>query len=136
MASVGKPSQYRLELHYLVSNVTLVDLDLDAQELGGVISWHPPEPDVSLVETYSVYLAEDAVGANRTVLSNLAAGTNQLSLAADFDLAPGLTHILVYTRSALFEQSSPAVLNVLDANVSVFNVSITDIDLDDGEAEH
>ena len=42
----------------MITNLTFVDQDLDALELGGPISWIEPE-NVNLVAKYLVYLAED-----------------------------------------------------------------------------
>ena len=44
-----------------VSAVSFGDLDLDANHVGGDVSWTPPENDAGL-ETYETYLATDAAG--------------------------------------------------------------------------
>ncbi len=44
-----------------VSAVSFGDLDLDANHVGGDVSWTPPDNDAS-IETYETYLATDAAG--------------------------------------------------------------------------
>lgn len=42
------------------------------------------------------------------------------------------SHLLVYTKSALAEQSTPVAFNLSDSDASVSNISFPDLDLDQG----
>ena len=45
-----------------VSAVSFVDLDLDENDVGGAMSWAPPNDGTAFIETYETYLATDAAG--------------------------------------------------------------------------
>ena len=118
-----------------VNDVDFVDFDLDAAELGGTLTWSPPEI-LTLVTHYSVYLAEDAAGAGRVQLptnfAHLAAGTS--AQAVPVDTAVGsLTHAVVYTKSSLAEQTTPEALLLADTDASPENADFVDDDLDAGQ---
>ncbi|CAJ1362835.1 unnamed protein product, partial [Effrenium voratum] len=75
----------------------------------------------------------DLAGSNRTLLHLVPMGINQLFLGADTSRLPSQTYLLVYTKSALFEQSTASELQVEDSDISAKNVSFVDVDLDDTE---
>jgi hypothetical protein len=114
-----------------VSDVTFPDRDLDPQELGGVLTWIPPQ-DPAQVAAYHVYFFD---GINRTALGDgyqVPIGTNQLDILVDTPM--GENHqILVYTKSLLVEQSTPSMLFINDTDSSISNLSFIDRDLDGKE---
>ncbi|CAE8581857.1 unnamed protein product, partial [Polarella glacialis] len=115
-----------------VLGVTFTDLDLDAAEVAGTVSWTPPG-DVSLVLHYAVAFATDTSGLGRSELGSLQpVGTNQLDAPANTALA-GSSHLVVYSRSALAEQTTPANLAISDSAPLVSNLQLPDEDLDAGE---
>jgi hypothetical protein len=125
-----------------VVDVTAVASDVDFDptfigvvQLGGTVKWNPPE-DVSQVSMYSVYLAKSTSGQKFQFLSNVTVGVNQLSVGALKALSdPTVSNILVYARSSIAEQTTPAyagyAINTSAASVS--NVTFVDLDLDQTE---
>ena len=59
----------------------------------------------------------------------MAVGTNVFAVPPDTNSA-GKSHIVVYTKSALAEQTTPAALALTDVSKSVSAVSFGDLDLD------
>jgi len=114
------------DVHLTVTNLLLVDKDLDATEVGGTPSWTPPAAAASITE-YFVYLAENAAGANRQFIDSVAVGTNQAEVPADTALASH-THLLCYIKSATAEQSTPAAFPISDTTSSVSSVAFVDKD--------
>ena len=62
----------------------------------------------------------------------MAVGTNQGAMVADSALG-SYTHLVVYTKSSLAEQTTPAALSLTDVISSVSGVGFVDKDLDAGE---
>ena len=61
------PDMVRLhDAHAHVSGLGFVDQDMDANEVGGKVTWSAAMPDVSRVVNYSVYFAEDAAGKGKS----------------------------------------------------------------------
>jgi hypothetical protein len=89
--------------------------------VGGDVSWIPPESDAG-IETYETYLATDAAGSGGVLAGSLAVGTNVYAVSSDTN-STGKPHIVVYTKSTLAEQTTPAAL-------ALSAVSFGDLDLD------
>eukprot|EP00439_Symbiodinium_sp_Y106_P020057 s5903_g2.t1 len=128
----------------IVANLRLIDLDLEARrsfratslsdplEIGGRATWTPPA-NIALVEAYRMYLAADASGLGRSQVGlEVPVGTNQQDLSAETALEP-FSHVVVYTRSSLEEQSTPIALSLIDtiAQVSDSDILFPDFDLDE-----
>ena len=96
--------------------------------MGGDVSWIPPESDAG-IETYETYLATDAAGSGGVLAGGVAVGTNVYAVLSDTD-STGKSHIVVYTKSVLVEQTTPASLALTDVSKSVSAVSFGDLDLD------
>ena len=96
--------------------------------MGGDVSWTPPESDAG-IETYETYLATDAAGSGGVLAGGVAVGTNVYAVSSDTD-STGKSHIVVYTKSTLAEQTTPAALELTDVSKSVSAVSFGDLDLD------
>jgi len=121
-----------LDRHSVVTNLAFPDTDLDAQQLGGVITWTAPL-DVAMVTYYSVYLALSPAGAGKVQQgSDIAVATNLPTVAQDTALG-SFTYILVYTKSALSEQTTPRALLIDDLYGGVSGITLADQDLDDGQ---
>ncbi|CAK9114836.1 unnamed protein product [Durusdinium trenchii] len=115
-----------------VRNISFVGKDLDMHDLGGVLSWEPPET-LRRVTSYYVYLAEDAAGSARSQIQPmLMAGDNDIDVPAE---TPRLnfTHFVVYTASILAEQTTPSFRAIQDEASRAANVSFIDEDLDEFE---
>jgi hypothetical protein len=115
-----------------VSNVAFIDRDLDEGEIGDTVAWTAPL-DVTLVTYYSVYLAYSGYGLKRSQLSHdVGVGTNELLIPGDTDLR-NFSHIVVYTKSSLVEQTTPVALSIHynDTERLVSNIAFTDRDLDE-----
>lgn len=100
-----------------VSNVSFADLDLDSGDLGGSVVWLPPSSVVQ-VTNYNVYLSEDLAGTTRTALApplSSSVGTNDVSIPAETSRENN-SYWLVYTQSALDEQTTPVSNLIVDAN--------------------
>ncbi|CAK9005928.1 unnamed protein product [Durusdinium trenchii] len=112
-----------------VDSVSFTDLDLDPLEIGGIVTWNEPF-DTSQVAFYDVYLGLSDAGENRSqVESPVAVLNTQLVLSAD--TAQGFSnYLLVYSRSTLVEQTTPAFQVIVDQSASVSAVAFTDFDVD------
>jgi len=115
------------------TNVTFIDLDLDATQLGGDVTWFAPD-DVAHVIAYRAYLATGAAaGSTRSaqVDSEVPAGSNNLKVFLPPETAVGSwTHFTVYARSSIGEQTTPSSELLSDSSASVTSVSFIDKDLD------
>ncbi|CAE8625185.1 unnamed protein product, partial [Polarella glacialis] len=112
-----------------VSDISFVDHDLDIREFSGNVSWVEP-PSLERVEAYRVYLAENAEGSGRSRMGDeVAAGSSRILMPAETKQGDA-THIVVYARSVLAEQTTPVAFLVSDTAFSVANVSFPDLDLD------
>ncbi|CAE8611043.1 unnamed protein product [Polarella glacialis] len=115
-----------------VSQIDFVDRDLDLQQLGGLVTWVSPEyaPSAGRVEAYQVYLAESSTGLGRSQIGQeVLEGTNDIALASETSLA-SFSHVLVYTKSSLVEQTTPVALKLVDQGATVSNITFPDLDLD------
>ncbi|CAJ1450024.1 unnamed protein product [Effrenium voratum] len=120
-----------------ISNLRFTDLDLDQLELGGYATW---TGSTIGVVGYRMYLATDASGAGRTqVGSEVPVGGNVQMVPAETALGD-FTHLVVYTRSALAEQSTPVAplgsdrwLPLVDNVAQVTDIIFPDFDLDQGD---
>jgi len=65
-----------------VSAVSFGDRDLNANLVGGDVSWTPPEIDAGF-ETYETCLATDAAGSGEALTGSIAAGTNVCAVPPD-----------------------------------------------------
>ncbi|CAJ1427337.1 unnamed protein product [Effrenium voratum] len=107
-----------------VSSTGFADLDLDAKEVGGQVTWNLPE-DLAQVTGLEVYL----LGAERSQVASLKALTSA-------DILPDtatqdFTQVAVFTRSALTEQTTPGTAAALwDAWALAEDVTFVDQDLD------
>ena len=93
------------------SSVAFTDRDLDPEMVGGTLTWSPPG-DASLVAHYAVY-ADRGGGLPRSLVDSVPVGTNVLSVPAGTVFAQ-YSHLSVFTKSAAFEQSTPASQSVSD----------------------
>ncbi len=111
-----------------VSAVSIGDLDLDANHVGGDVSWTPPVSDAN-IKTYETYLAIDAAGSSGALAGSVTVGTYVYAVSSDTD-STGKSHIVVYTKSTRAGQMMPAALALADVSKSVSAVSFGDLDLD------
>ncbi|CAE7268472.1 unnamed protein product, partial [Symbiodinium necroappetens] len=114
-----------------VSNIRFVDQDLDEVDLGGDVHWEAPE-SMRRVSAYLVKLATDEpVPTDHSQIGlDVPAGTYNLLAPADMNPLH-YTRIVVYTRSTLAEQTTPAGYHFVDKSSPVLNVSFFDYDLDE-----
>lgn len=96
-----------------VSSIVFVDKDLDEMEVGGDIYWDMVVSDERVV-TYHVYLADGVAGPTRSqVAQAIPVGTQESPVLEDTAIGIS-THVLVYTKSALVEQSTPVYVALSD----------------------
>lgn len=115
-----------------VSNLLFVDYDLDLLEIGGFATWDEPSASLPVIG-YSAYLAADAQGLSRSPVDvGLNVGTSSLAVPENTQHG-GLLTLLVYTRSLLGEQTTPAHYTLIDVERSASALDFTDVDLDEGE---
>ncbi|CAE7663589.1 PIF1 [Symbiodinium sp. CCMP2592] len=113
-----------------VLTVNFTDEDLDEGELGGKISFDVVSGDTSQVVTFSAYGADSEDGRGyRFALGAVQLGTWSLDLSPEVSVQ-NFSHLLLYARSSLFEQTTPAIIELTDVNASVSGTSFTDLDLD------
>eukprot|EP00439_Symbiodinium_sp_Y106_P041770 s2503_g5.t1 len=115
----------------MAANMSFIDEDLDESEIGGNLTWYPPA-DTSEVSDYLVYLAEDQAGRNRSLVGVVEVGTHDFAVPPDTPLL-SFTHLTIFARSELVEQTTPMALPIVDSVSSVSNASFTDLDLDAGD---
>ncbi|CAE7213789.1 unnamed protein product, partial [Symbiodinium pilosum] len=104
--------------------------DLDPLEFGGNVTWQ--EPAVSdRVQDYLLYFAEDAIGTNRSPVGSIVpVGTSRELLAPEISQLPAFTHLVIYTRSYLVEQTTPGYFALSDTISIVSSIVFEDLDLD------
>ena len=90
----------------IVSHVAFGELDLDANHVGGDMSWTPAVGDAG-IESYETYLVIGAAGSWGMLAGGVAVGTNVCAGSSDAD-STGKSHIVVYTKSSLAEPTTPA----------------------------
>eukprot|EP00746_Dinoflagellata_sp_MGD_P032259 gnl/MRDRNA2_/MRDRNA2_176781_c0_seq1.p1 gnl/MRDRNA2_/MRDRNA2_176781_c0~~gnl/MRDRNA2_/MRDRNA2_176781_c0_seq1.p1 ORF type:complete len:725 (+),score=111.92 gnl/MRDRNA2_/MRDRNA2_176781_c0_seq1:143-2317(+) len=101
-----------------VSGISFTDNDNDGGEIGGVVHWSPPG-DVSTVTYFTIYLAEDGVGARKTKTgSDVPVGSNQLTIPNNTVIGFDTTFLLVYTANSVGEQRTPSAMQFTDVGVS------------------
>ena len=95
-----------------VSSLAFTDKDLDPAEVGGNITWSVT--NATQVTHYVVYFASNAIGASKSQIGiDLAPDVDQVQV--DANTPKGIfTHILVYTKSSLVEQTTAVVLKLND----------------------
>eukprot|EP00434_Breviolum_minutum_P017639 symbB.v1.2.015570.t1/scaffold1165.1/size134377/2 len=113
------------------NNVSFIDDDLDLGEIGGNLTWLPPVDDSEVID-YVIYLAEDRFGSNRSLLGNVTVDTYSFPVPENTQLLRH-THLLVYARSVLEEQTTPAAVVIIETVATVSNVTFVDLDLDEAE---
>lgn len=112
-----------------VGGIGFIDDDLDPFEFGGNVTWQEPL-DASRVQDYLLYFAEDAAGANRSSVGSIVpVGTNRILLAADIQ-QQAHDHLVIYTRSFLVEQTTPAFFALSDTHSIASDIVFEDLDLD------
>ncbi|CAJ1362094.1 unnamed protein product [Effrenium voratum] len=125
-----------VDLEATVSDVVFEDLDLDESHLGGVLNFSAPA-DTAEVTGYSVFFADadsSAIEVRRRVPVTPDLAPEELGALIPADIEKGnFSHVLVYTKSALVEQSTPAFGVLNDTEASVENVAFEDEDLDEGD---
>jgi len=112
-----------------LTNLTFIDQDLDALQVGGPISWNEPE-ETDLITRYLVYLAADDIGAGRSLVANIAAVDDTMVTLSAETLLASFHFVLVFARSALAEQTTPAAMMISDSAGGVQNLNFADFDLD------
>ncbi|CAE7297577.1 PIF1, partial [Symbiodinium necroappetens] len=133
LAEQTTPVAFQLQdTESVVTDTNFTDLDLDGAELGGTIFWSPAG-DTHLVVAYDLYLSESASGESLSRINeSLPVGTHDLFVPPELPLGKS-THIVIFTRSSLVEQTTPAFINISDADWNVPEVSFFDMDLDGGD---
>ena len=96
-----------------VSSVAFLDRDLDANQLGGSISWVSPA-DTNLVTGYNVYLA-GGIGSNRSFVGSVPTEILQANLQSGQD-KEDFNYVHVFTKSVLVEQTTPSAANISDTS--------------------
>jgi hypothetical protein len=94
------------DLQSVVSLVSFNDADLDDETLGGSLTFLPPTA-LGQVTGFNVYMAMDAVGAGRSQIGVVDSADDEFPVPAG-ERVGNFTHLLVYARSSLGEQSTPA----------------------------
>ncbi|CAE7214188.1 unnamed protein product [Symbiodinium sp. CCMP2592] len=122
--------------------VSFTDLDLDVSQFGGNLTWQQPSLDTSLITHYMVYFGLDAAGLdNRYLFTYVPQPFSEIAVPAETSLyhpsyfGPGNTsmlfnYILVYARSSLAEQTTPAYVGIIDSDMPVNDVFWVGEDLD------
>eukprot|EP00930_Biecheleria_cincta_P027401 TRINITY_DN19258_c0_g1_i6.p1 TRINITY_DN19258_c0_g1~~TRINITY_DN19258_c0_g1_i6.p1 ORF type:complete len:206 (+),score=40.38 TRINITY_DN19258_c0_g1_i6:76-618(+) len=110
------------------SSVAWTDKDLDSAQIGGDTTW-TLAADETYVSNYYIYLATDTAGAGKSGGGNVNSGVNTYPFSADTAKA-SFTHIVVYTKSSLVEQTTPAAVALGDSAASASSLAFADKDLD------
>ncbi|CAE7241165.1 unnamed protein product, partial [Symbiodinium sp. CCMP2456] len=130
LAEQSTPSFLRFDdLRSRVASLSFVDLDLDAGELGGTISWRAVF-DKHLIASYNIYLATSYEGDGRELQLT---STELSTLLPPETSLRHFTHLVIYAASELAEQTTPVALLLSDVQATVANVSLPDYDLDEHE---
>eukprot|EP00913_Durusdinium_trenchii_P017139 g16119.t1 len=111
-----------------IRNLSFFDYDLDEGDLYGDLLWEAPDDDYFVLQ-YHIYMAENSTGRGRSSLGVVPKGVHNISVLAETPLL-NYTHFLIYTASALAEQTTPVALLIFDAVASVSDLQFEDRDLD------
>jgi len=93
--------------------------DLEMGRIGGILEWTAPA-NISAVTQYVIYLADQESDGSRSQLAisgsleNSSAVSSQTGISTDHGTSVNYTYFLVYTRSSLLEQTTPAALAIYD----------------------
>jgi len=108
------------------SAIVFQDLDLDTSELGGAVSWQAATV-TTYVASYAMYFATTSAGGSRS--SRIGAASLDLTRAIAAETAMGnYQFIVVYARSSLAEQTTPAFLALADVASTPTNLAFADQD--------
>ena len=113
-----------------VSGLVFIDKDLDSGELGGLVDWTAPQ-DIANVLAYTMYFAQSPVGAGRSPIEEVALGADEILIPPERAILH--SHIAVYTKSTLVEQTTPVGVVISDTVAVVGSITFPDYDLDLGE---
>ncbi|CAE8587968.1 unnamed protein product, partial [Polarella glacialis] len=114
------------------TSVSFSDSDLDAGDVGGIVSWQAAANATEDADHFRVYLALDAVGAGRSEVGRTANSMESFFVPEDTSIG-AFTHIVVYAASNSSEYTTPASAVLTDSSESVSAPAFTDLDLDAGE---
>ncbi|CAE7217945.1 unnamed protein product, partial [Symbiodinium microadriaticum] len=129
--------------------VSFTDLDLDVNQFGGNLTWQQPSLDTGLITHYMVYFGLDAAGLdNRYLFTYVPQPFSEIAIPAETSLyhpsyfgadntsmlfaacLQRLNYLLVYARSTLAEQTTPAYVGIIDSDMPVKDVFWVGEDLD------
>eukprot|EP00746_Dinoflagellata_sp_MGD_P019303 gnl/MRDRNA2_/MRDRNA2_144845_c0_seq1.p1 gnl/MRDRNA2_/MRDRNA2_144845_c0~~gnl/MRDRNA2_/MRDRNA2_144845_c0_seq1.p1 ORF type:complete len:812 (-),score=99.97 gnl/MRDRNA2_/MRDRNA2_144845_c0_seq1:156-2285(-) len=96
-----------------VSSIQFTDDDPIADQISGELTWSVPA-DTSIIHGYSVYIANDGIGTDRQQIGMNITGGDSSNLTMYQTALGGRTRVLVYSRSTLAEQSTPAAYLIAD----------------------
>jgi len=113
----------------VISSLAFEDKDLDKGHIAGGVAWSLR--GTAPVTSYKVYLAENGLGLNKVLQSEVLQGTTY-AIAVDTAYTTH-TYICVYAVSSLAMSSSPAAIQFYDVDSPVRNLAFTDLDLDVGQ---
>ncbi|CAE7228438.1 unnamed protein product [Symbiodinium natans] len=113
-----------------VSNVRFEDYDLDSLDIGGGVrvNWTAPDP-LEGTKFYSIQLEWDRTFQYRSVVAEVPVGEVHYEVPVDTYLGT-YPYMYVFTKSTLFEQSTPVGLKVSDTAPQITNIQFSDQDLD------
>ena len=108
-----------------VLNVQSYDQDLDPSYIGEFITWNEPL-DLSQVTQYVVYLAGDVYASTRVQQgATLNQGSSSLAVPDGTEILSTQTKILVYSKSDMFEQSTPVIIPLSDTDAMVSSIQFS-----------
>mmetsp|Transcript_47604 Transcript_47604/g.137509 ORF Transcript_47604/g.137509 Transcript_47604/m.137509 type:complete len:705 (+) Transcript_47604:60-2174(+) len=132
LGQATRPSSVQFyDIESPVRTLAFQDLDLDAGQLGGQVSWLAPL-DTSEVTQYVVTRATSSAGAGRAPLGTASTGATSYAMSAN-TAAGSYTHVIVYSRSSLAEATTPVSVSIVDVAASASGVTFTDTDQDVAE---
>ncbi|CAJ1362239.1 unnamed protein product [Effrenium voratum] len=112
-----------------VDNITLFDRDLDAEEVGGEITWDPPL-DQRIVDKYRVFFQTDMAGTEKTQVDvDQPRGIEMVVFDQDTNIT-GMAYIGIFITAFGVEQQTPSTALIVETISSVGSVEFLDLDLD------
>jgi hypothetical protein len=112
-----------------VTKIDWYDKDLDPYELGGPVDWPTPYY-IDRIQFYRVFFAMDAAGNDRSQLGEDISGTVDMLMMPENTEYGSHTHLVLYAKSTLVEQTTPLAIPLIDVMANVSNISFPDFDLD------
>jgi len=111
-----------------VSGITFDDDDLDANEVGGILRWIPPDVANDTISHYSVYVGTSTM--DKQPVGTAPWGMREFTVPMN---TPAASVFMIYSANRGGEQQTPVSFAMSDRTYMLQSLTFEDLDLDAGE---